>query len=276
MLLETNYLSEGEYQERMYQKYLREKPWLKKKGIEYIFLVAPNKHTIYFDKLPGFITKVKKRSATDQLVDYLEKNTDITVIDVREQLIKEKRKHDIYYKTGTHWNHYGANVAQYEIMKKINDLFPTKISPELLSNNMFVFRVTRDRGLEGMAGIKLTPQHSPFPIFKNSCTPVKQSISPKPRKTFTTTCGDQKLSAVIFRDSFFIALAPYFARKFKKSTFISGKINYSSLMQHIQPEPPDIIIEEWVERHLPYIPKPIPEFNNLSDINTRDAFSLVD
>ena len=37
--------------------------WLKKQGIEYVFFIAPNKHSIYSDKLPSYIKKINPESA---------------------------------------------------------------------------------------------------------------------------------------------------------------------------------------------------------------------
>lgn len=236
--------------------------WLNERGIEYVFVIAPSKHTIYFDKLPDYISKVNEQSATDQLVEYLQKNTNITVVDLRTPLIKEKEKHEIYNKTGTHWNHYAANVAQYEIMKRIHNIFPTKISPELLSINMFEYRTSHDRDLERFSGIKLTTPNAPYPIFEQTCTPKKKVHDKKGRPKYTWICEKEKLNAIIFRDSFFEALEPYFSRKFLRSTYIWEKLNYPSLIKYIELEKPDIIIEEWVERSLPFVPKSIREFNH--------------
>ncbi len=66
------------------------KSWLNDKDIEYIFVIAPNKHTVYFDELPDYISKVNEYSATDQLVGYLKEYTDVPVIDLRSKLINEK------------------------------------------------------------------------------------------------------------------------------------------------------------------------------------------
>ena len=77
----------------------------------------------------------------------------------------------------------------------------------------------------------------------------------------TNVNADLKLNAVIFRDSCFNVLEPYFNRKFKHVTYMVGKVNYPSLKKCIDLEKPDIVIEEWVERHLPFVPKTINEFN---------------
>jgi len=231
------------------------KSWLNDKGIEYVFVIAPNKHTIYFDELPDYISKVNEYSATDQLVGYLKQYTDVPVIDLRSKLINEKDKYQLYYKTDTHWNHYAANIAQYEIMLEIEKLFPKQIQPEMIDLKDGV----RGGGdLANFMGVHIFKELNPQPIFEQTCTPVKKQTY----TTYTLICEDQKLNTVIFRDSFFSALLPYFARKFKRSTYISEKLNYSSLIKYIELEKPNIVIEEWVERSLPYIPKVIHEFNS--------------
>jgi hypothetical protein len=235
------------------------KSWLNDRGIEYIFVIAPNKHTVYFDELPDYISKVNEYSATDQLIGYLKQYTDVPVIDLRSKLINEKDKYQLYYKTDTHWNHYAANIAQYEIMLEIEKLFPKQIQPEMIDLKDGV----RDGGdLANFMGVHIFKELNPQPIFEQTCTPKKYVHDKKGHPKYTMICEDQKLNAIIFRDSFFSALQPYFSRKFKRSTYIWEKLNYSSLIKYIKLEKPNIIIEEWVERSLPYVPKVINEFNS--------------
>jgi hypothetical protein len=67
-------------------------------------------------------------------------------------------------------------------------------------------------------------------------------------------CDTQKLNAVIFRDSFFSALQPYFSRYFNRSTYIWEAMNYTSLVKYVEQEQPDIVIDEMIERGYPYVP----------------------
>jgi hypothetical protein len=235
------------------------KAWLNSKGIEYVFVIAPNKHTIYFDKLPDYLTKINKYSATDQLVEYMKSHTDVPIVDLRKILIESKNKHQLYYKTDTHWNHYAANIAQYEIMLEIEKLFPKLIHPETVKLKEGV----RGGGdLANFIGVHDFDELNPQPVFENSCKPIKHPNGAKGRETHSFICEGQKLNALIFRDSFFSALEPYFSRKFKRSTYIWEKLNYSSLRKYIKSENPDVVIEEWVERSLPLLPNAIPEFNH--------------
>jgi len=237
--------------------------WLNWRGIKYIFVIAPNKHTIYFEQLPDYISKVNEKSATDQLVEYLEKYTNISVVDLRKPLLKEKDKHQIYFKTDSHWNHYATNVAQYEIMLEIEKLFPSKIKPELQKLQV---KMRKGGDLSGFIGINDSQEPFPYPIFRHTCNLTKHPKTDDETTTHFFMCKNNKLNAIIFRDSFFKALQPYFARKFNRSTYIWGQLDYASLKKHIEIEQPDIVIEEIVERKLPYLPKDIEFKHYVKDL----------
>ena len=230
------------------------KNWLSNRGIEYIYIIVPNKHTIYFEKLPKYITKQNKKSATDQLVQYLQEHTDVIVVDLRQVLFAEKKNHQVYFKGDTHWNHYGANVAQFEILNKIRTLFPDKISPSLLNDSQFTISTRDSDDLAGIAKIERVPEDDPQPNFEDTCLPVADKSNIKVFDTYSIECDTQELNAVIFRDSFFAALQPYISRQFHRSTYVWGKINYDSLVKYVEREKPDIVIEEVVERAFPYVP----------------------
>ncbi len=230
------------------------KNWLAKKNIEYYYLIAPNKHTIYFDKMPSYFSKKNKESATDKLIHYLKKNTDINVIDLRESLFHKKQTQKIYYKYDTHWNYLGANVAQYEIAKKIAEQFPGKIVPRLFEEDEFEMQIKQAGDLANFARKFELEEEDPAPIFKDTCKP--ENDSPENSKLFTMKCNTADLKAIIFRDSFFSALEPYTSRYFKSATYIWNTMNFKELNEFIEKEQPHIVINEMVERRLPYY---IPE-----------------
>ena len=225
--------------------------WLKKQGIAYVFVIAPNKHSIYFDKLPDYVTKKNKLSAIDQLVTYLREHTEITVVDLRQALIEGRKNHQVYYKSDTHWNHFGANIAQHEIMKIVKDIFPEQITPALLADHQFEISTRNDGDLAKFANIETFSEPSPQPIFEEICNTYIEQHNATDASNYTTTCNTQKLKAVIYRDSFFIALQPYFSNKFSSVTYISERINQPSLEKEIKKHKPDIVINEVVERAIP-------------------------
>ncbi|MDQ7073508.1 MAG: hypothetical protein Q9N32_08785 [Gammaproteobacteria bacterium] len=142
------------------------KNWLNSRGIEYVYVIAPNKHTIYFEKLPKYITKKNDKSATDQLVTYLKEHTDVHVVDLRQALFDEKLRHPVYFlKTDSHWNQYGANRAQFEIMKEIQTFFPEQVSPFLLNNEHFKQASNGGGDLVALANVEHVVEEEPQPII---------------------------------------------------------------------------------------------------------------
>ena len=227
--------------------------WLKNQQIKYFLVIAPDKHTVYSDKLPDYITKINEYTATDQLVELMHEHTSIPVVDLRKSLIASKNIKQLYYKTDTHWNQNGANIAQYEIMSVIKKIFPGKIHPEL-----FPLNIGKQGGgdLSNFIGIDSFKEISPYPTFKGLCKPKKKVIKKEEIKAEQFMCKKQKLNLLVFGDSFFWGLRPYFARKFRKSTYVDGRLAFRTLEKYLGVAEPDIIIEEWVERRLPFVKKP--------------------
>ena len=81
------------------------------RGIHYLFVIAPNKNTIYPEYMPDRIRKARNYSRMDQLLSYLRKKSLVPVLDLRKALVKAKKHHPVYSRTDTHWNGYGAYVA---------------------------------------------------------------------------------------------------------------------------------------------------------------------
>jgi len=232
------------------------KTWLNNRNIKYIYVIVPDKHSIYFDKLPTYITKQNKISATDQLVSYLQKHTNVNVVDLRPSLLEAKKHKQIYFKTDSHWNFHGANTAQFEIMKKIELLFPGEITPTFLKNDQFKKDYKNDGDLAILAKTGVITEESAQPIFSHSqwCD-LKQDPQPtnKPKiKSFT--CQSEGLKAIVFGDSFFGYLKPYVGRYFHKSLYLPPMINYNTVLKVLALKKPDIVIEEVVERNFPYLP----------------------
>lgn len=228
--------------------------WLAQQGIHYVYVITPNKHTVYTDKLPDFIKKVHPQSATDQLFEYLQEHTDIVAVDLRAALAEERQAHEVYLKLDSHWNSFGANVGQYEVMKAVERLYPDKVRPFKLPPDAFSMGESRYGDLATSAGMTGAVEPAPEPVFSATCTPYRESESPDFFAPFTMICEDRELDVLIFRDSFFTAMQPYTSRQFHRSTYIWNTINYLELRDYIEREMPDLVIDQRVERALPYVP----------------------
>ena len=97
--------------------------YLNEKDIDFYILVAPNKENVYSNYLENKITRSnRKNSRTEELIEYLSKNSQLNIIYPKEILVKNRKKYNTYYKYDTHWNDYGAYLGTVELMKQIDYL----------------------------------------------------------------------------------------------------------------------------------------------------------
>jgi hypothetical protein len=227
------------------QKLDQVKATLAAQGIDFVVVVSPNKETIYPDYLPDGIQQINQKSQLDQLVDYMDQHGQTRIIDLRTPLMDAKKSGQVYNRTDTHWNEPGAYLAYREIINSLNDRFPVlkAYSPEDFSLSNETLRGDLSHML---------PLTKPF---------VEQSISVTPRVprkaqmlqydpngiTITETVGASLPKAVIFRDSFFNSLLPFFSEHFRRAVYVhSFEVDEDLVMK----EKPDVVILEIAERYL--------------------------
>jgi len=235
--------------------------WLANNGIQYLLIIAPNKHSIYPEYLPDNMFQVNDTTLTDQFYNYIKQHTDVPVLDLRQALLKAKTNDTLlYFKTDTHWNHFGSNVAQYEIAKILASFYPDQIKPLIYNKTDFIINPVAGGDLAVLLGKKLQyKEYNPNPIL-DPCARRPIPLDGDFTRTFTTLCGKSSLNAVIFRDSFFEYLYQYISLYFNRVTFISKRLEFSDMAKYIEGEKPDIVIEEWAERFLTAVPDVEPEF----------------
>jgi len=227
--------------------------FLNKHGIQYLFIVAPDKRTIYGDMLPSRLYKPDRASALTQLIQYLKKNTQVQFVDLRPILLANKNNtvSTLYYKHDTHWNYYGGNFAQFEIAKKLDALMPHRISPYLYRPDEFTTKPTDGVDLATFIGLrdKVMKNHRVTVLKEKLCGQV--IVSEFTSKAQLIICEKSSLTGVVFRDSFFDHLQSYFTRYFKAATYYRKQASMSDLERLVEEEKPEIVIEEIVERVLP-------------------------
>lgn len=99
---------------------LKQRDKIEAAGSKFVLLIVPNKESVYFEYLPDEIREKKaKSSRTDDLVGYLQANTDLDIIYMKDKYLSMKDETQIYYKTDTHWNMVGCYVALQEVLKNL-------------------------------------------------------------------------------------------------------------------------------------------------------------
>jgi len=209
-----------------------QRDWLRKRNIQYLVVVCPNKQTIYPEYLPEWLAKQKgSYTVADQLVSYIKKNSDIDIVDLRKQLLLKKKesKKTLYYKTDTHWNKLGAFYAYQDIMKHIT--IPDSVHLPLSLNDYKINYVKKKGGdISTMVGLE-----DFYDDVEVNFT-VKNKVSPK-------------LGKILFiHDSYYYIMADFFNESFeevKEEQFFANIFNYK-LIEEFKP---DIVIYEVVERY---------------------------
>lgn len=80
---------------------------LAEKGVEFKFIIPPNKEQVYSRYMPENIPVVNI-SKTQQLADYVNANSDVCLVYPAEYFRSLSETEHIYYKYDTHWNNLGA------------------------------------------------------------------------------------------------------------------------------------------------------------------------
>ncbi|MEJ2109698.1 MAG: hypothetical protein P8Z37_07265 [Acidobacteriota bacterium] len=243
--------------------------WLASQGIPYLLVVAPNKQTIYPELMPEGYSRSREPSRLDQLLDYLRAHSDIPVLDLRESLLSEKAGEKLYFSTDTHWNPKGAFFGYRRIMETLHHrLDDPRLIPRSLADYRSIATVRGGGDLAVMLGIESDIQES-YDQLKPLFTPCskEEKLSnylnydwkpfPEP---IASHCTSSELNLVMFHDSFGIGLRPYLSEHFKRSVFVWYDNPDGDLFKAvILKEKPDIVVEEVVERIIPYM-KCEPEF----------------
>jgi hypothetical protein len=239
--------------------------WLAQRGIRYLFVVAPDKHTIYPEYMPNRYNKVSSRSCLDQLIAYMKANSDFEIVDLRPALKAEKATVRVFHKTDTHWNDRGAFVAYRQIMRAASAQLP-ELKPRDEADFRAVEYPAAGRDLANMMGLRALIREPVLrlePKFQPCAQPAAITLRPDlpwPKyepghEAYAKECSTARLKAVVFQDSMGTALVPYLSEHFRRTAYIWDYPNRIVMNAATVSERPDIVIEERVERHLkPMLP----------------------
>ena len=100
------------------ESYIKLKNMCDRVAKELVILICPEKEEIYPEYMPTMeIYEEKERPI--YIRDYLQRNTDITYIYPKEEILKYKKNYLLYKKYDSHWNSVGAYIAANEIKKAL-------------------------------------------------------------------------------------------------------------------------------------------------------------
>lgn len=264
-LIHTGELSIADYQnttpysqkelESICQKINRLYIELEERGIVMLIVIAPNKNTIYHEYVPDEIPVLGEQSRLDQIVECMDVyDGKPQLLDLRPALLHAKEERQIYHKTDSHWNSYGAFVAYQQIISTINLSTPTF---EPYSKLDVTEDIIYDARLDMTRLIGTTRFGEDFVRLnlKNEqallrSVDIKDNNGDIKRLYFSSNYSVDKLpSVLVFYDSFFINVLPYFKEHFREGTYVHHYTPMSNL-DWIEEKKPDIVVFEFTERSL--------------------------
>jgi len=227
--------------------------WLAARGIHYLFVIVPNKNTIYPEFMPDHIHRVNKKSRMDQLVEYLENHSTVPFLDLRKALKDAKTNYPVYSKTDSHWNEYGAYIAHREIIAYISRYFK---EAEPLPFSRFNIETINHMGGDLATMLSLHEEILRENIIRMKPSPPftfresrKENISRYVRQ-LQTQCPTAPLPNILMvHDSCYHRLRPFLSEKFSSILYI-WDWDFNFYAGIIEREKPNLVIDEMAERFL--------------------------
>ena len=248
--------------------------WLMERGICYLFVVPPNKATIYSEYLPKQIRMVKEETRLEKFIAYMKENSFVPILDLREALFEDKKHRQVYFSTDTHWNGFGIFTAYQQLILKIKHCLPEISDPLPFDIKRFtLFTVVGD--LVDRGGVEKDEYSDTAQSFsvdgmysysqtENTDAWVLEELSrmSKGNKAIVrnTYNPENKLCAVFFHDSFFPGKDYLMARHFGAVHNLWFRADYDLVKKAVESYHPDVVVDEVQERALYIAPKDHPEW----------------
>jgi hypothetical protein len=231
-----NILDDKQLQETA-KKLNETKEYLEGRGIHFIVMLCADKETIYPEYYPNTVKRGAEPVQLDIITEYIKKNTDVDIFNIREALLSEKENYLLYAKAPpgdlTHYNEIGAFFAYRELMNHINTYF-SQFKPYTLND------VDIKYDENGMSTVSLKQE----PSYKKLGDDFQGII------VFEN--DDTNLPVILFmRDSYGNEnyFTKYICEHFGKTILIHYQ-NMKNLEKYIDTFNPDIVVFETAERQI--------------------------
>jgi hypothetical protein len=243
-----------------WQRVLEERQqWLAGRGCRYLLFVPPDKQTIYPEHTDPTLRPLHAESRLDQLVRHLRQHSTVPVLDIREAMHEAKSRERLYHMTDSHWNDRGAFVGYEHLAAVLADWFP-QIHP--WPRSAFREATAEQRGGDLAALIDLAERrHEEWlnlvPLRPRRARQSEQGVvwpagAEFPiGKPLATECDDPALPrAVVFHDSFILALQPFLSEHFRRTAYVWSDYFHGDVVER---ERPDVVIQQMLERKFGFV-----------------------
>lgn len=241
------------------------KRYHEKRGIHFYVLVLPVKSSIYPEYLPSSIKIRQKNSKLNQVRDYLAKKDGFQLIDVSNELIQEKKNTEVYYNYDVHLNYEGAFLGYKKLIQKMSEDYP-ELQPRKLSdyNKKLRYSPTADLSKQlALECVLLKKEWYYESQASSSFQTVKGELYPSTLASMPTICTHIKNSklpkALVYRDSFFNLMIPFFSEHFSDCIYIWSNTMAPDVLEK---EKPKFVVYEITERYIDKLLEDNPSWVN--------------
>lgn len=226
--------------------------WFAERGITYLFVVAPDKQTIYPEYMPRVLPPGTGATRLDQLSTRMA--GDPAWLDLRRALRRAKAVGQVYFRTDTHWNDFGAYEAYRAIMERLG-------LPALAREPRSLEPAVHHGDLGRLSGVTTSEPSPGFPVRCAQPQPTSVDAAALDRlqpaglgaRAFTipaTTCARGRERLLIFQDSFMMPMWPYLSESFARAVYVWRMPTFEQMQMMVAAERPTVVIEQRVERFL--------------------------
>lgn len=235
----------------------RRRDWCASRGIEYLVLPTPEKHTIYPEFLPAAHRHPRPPSPAERLLAALPA-AGVRTVDVYDPLRHAKAESQVYFRDDTHWNHAGGYAAYRAVAEAMGEtpLGPGDFHTGLAQHPGDLRLMLHQPGehIERFTAMSLRQPRAQMTAEPVAVDPVLHGTAQVPMEVWTGANGRRRV--VILHDSFGpIMLIPALAEHCEVLVAVS---TYSFLPAVVERFKPDVVIQQAVERTLngtyPYNP----------------------
>jgi alginate O-acetyltransferase complex protein AlgJ len=225
----------------------RRRDWLARRGIGYLFVIAPDKQSVYSEFLPAWLKDLGGRTTVDQFLAHMKAHSTVEVLDLRPVLLAAKKSQPVYQKTDTHWNQLGAFFACEDVIRALAE----HQMPRLACISLAAFSISNGyapggdlaRGMGVSMAESQAPQLVPKPELPalETYIPVGEHIKDM---AFAKNPHGSGL-AMVYHDSFGRYWVPFLGYQFAEADFFW---QYHLDGQIINRQKPVVVVTEMLER----------------------------
>ena len=209
------------------------------RGASFLFVMAPNKNTLYPQFMPDRYPRSDRPSNWDRLQAQLDREG-VAYVDLVDVLSAQPEP--VYYRTDSHWTPYGSALAHDAILSALG-------VPSALAEEPFVQGAHVGDLQEMLYPADRTAEPSPTLARERTFTALGSFRSPEDLTIRTESDGSLG-SLLMFRDSFGNTLYADMAESFSKACFSRAMPIRLDLLDS---EAADTLILELVERNLQWL-----------------------